>query len=309
MFYTIRIFSIFILSLFIVLWSEISGAAGSDDDNLQGKFLLAEGLSPKQASLISAEQINELNTRSGESPRTLYTETLSYFCNTTWCFYSGNPLESDSFNMRFTPGGPCQLYRIIMHFYEIYSVDSTGEGIDVVVWDDDGSGFPGNEIYRINVLPDDLYADDTLVLDVSDENLTFDNDFHIGFAVIDIPAGNRHCILADDGSCGNNRGSFYCDTAGNWMPMSDFGSLDNNLAIVAVIKYNNFVTMPSRNELNVPVGTNIEITFPVDMNAGSIEDTSFIVNSEFRGRVEGAISYDIPTRTATFNPNHDFAPG
>ncbi len=68
-------------------------------------------------------------------------------------------------------------------------------------------------------------------------------------------------------------------------------------------------TSPEQNELNVPVDTNISVTFDVDMNPLTINETSFIVNARSTGLHQGTITYDSQTKTATSDPLEDFDEG
>ncbi len=66
---------------------------------------------------------------------------------------------------------------------------------------------------------------------------------------------------------------------------------------------------PEKNELNVPVISDIVVSFFIDMDETTIDSTTFIVNAMSTGFHTGVISYDAPTKTATFNPDDDFAVG
>jgi hypothetical protein len=68
-------------------------------------------------------------------------------------------------------------------------------------------------------------------------------------------------------------------------------------------------TSPVQNQLNVPVSTNISVTFDVDMDETTINDSTFVVNARSTGLHPGNISYDSPSRTATFDPVDDFGEG
>ncbi len=68
-------------------------------------------------------------------------------------------------------------------------------------------------------------------------------------------------------------------------------------------------TIPAQNELNVPVSTNVSVTFDLDMDETTINDSTFVVNARSTGLHEGAITYDGPSRTATFDPLDDFEEG
>ena len=68
-------------------------------------------------------------------------------------------------------------------------------------------------------------------------------------------------------------------------------------------------TVPERNELNVTTSTNIAVTFDSDMNPGTFNDSTFVVNSLSTGLHSGAITYDSLSKTATLDPLVDFVPG
>jgi len=63
---------------------------------------------------------------------------------------------------------------------------------------------------------------------------------------------------------------------------------------------------PAQNAVNVSLGSNISVTFDVDMNDVSIGDSSFMVSGSLTGRKSGTITYDAPSKTATFDPDVDF---
>ncbi len=68
-------------------------------------------------------------------------------------------------------------------------------------------------------------------------------------------------------------------------------------------------TSPAQNELNVPVSTDISVTFDKDMDETTINDSTFVVNAMFTGLHRGMISYNSQTRTAIFDPSSDFDEG
>ena len=68
-------------------------------------------------------------------------------------------------------------------------------------------------------------------------------------------------------------------------------------------------TLPDQNELNVDPSANISVTFNMDMNGSTINSSSFVVSTRTKGFAAGSISYDNPSRTATFNPTGDFDAG
>ena len=72
---------------------------------------------------------------------------------------------------------------------------------------------------------------------------------------------------------------------------------------------NVFSTLPVQNMLNVAVDADISVTFDANMNALTINDSTFIVNTCYCGFLVGAISFDSTSNTAIFEPNINFIPG
>ncbi len=68
-------------------------------------------------------------------------------------------------------------------------------------------------------------------------------------------------------------------------------------------------TSPGQNQLNVLPSSNITATFGVDMDPTTFTSSSFVVHSDLEGRISGGLSYDGPSKTATFDPISDFATG
>lgn len=66
---------------------------------------------------------------------------------------------------------------------------------------------------------------------------------------------------------------------------------------------------PSQNELNVPNSSDISVTFDTDMDARTINESSFITYSASRGIHRGQITYDDAARRATLDPFDDFDSG
>jgi len=97
----------------------------------------------------------------------------------------------------------------------------------------------------------------------------------------------------------DNSGSYYV-----------FG---NNAEVLTLKRFRYVSTIdtisPWINALNVPVNTDISITFDDDMDASSINDTTFKVHAQMTGLHSGIISYDAPSKTVTFDPDNDFAIG
>jgi hypothetical protein len=61
-------------------------------------------------------------------------------------------------------------------------------------------------------------------------------------------------------------------------------------------------TLPGQNGLNVPVFTNIPVTFDVDMDENTLNGSTFSVSAWSTELHSGTISYDGPSKTATFDP-------
>jgi hypothetical protein len=66
---------------------------------------------------------------------------------------------------------------------------------------------------------------------------------------------------------------------------------------------------PPSNDLNAPINSNMSATFDTNMDANTINDSTFIVDGRSTGRHQGTISYDFPSRTAAFDPSSNFAAG
>jgi len=66
---------------------------------------------------------------------------------------------------------------------------------------------------------------------------------------------------------------------------------------------------PAQNELDIPIYTAISVTFDIEMDAATINNSTFIVNARITGLHQGTISYDNITKTTTFDPISDFDVG
>ena len=66
---------------------------------------------------------------------------------------------------------------------------------------------------------------------------------------------------------------------------------------------------PFQNELDISKNTSISVTFSADMNASTINTNTFRINSSQTGLHTGTYNYDSGTKTASFNPDNDFAIG
>ncbi len=68
-------------------------------------------------------------------------------------------------------------------------------------------------------------------------------------------------------------------------------------------------TSPGMNEIDVDPSADITVTFDMDMDGASINSSSFVVSTRTDGFTAGSVSYDNPSRTATFNPAGTFDDG
>jgi hypothetical protein len=165
-------------------------------------------------------------------------QTLSYWDGTPYWFWTvPDAYGDDYFNMKFTPvaGETCTLTTVALGFYEDESVVMTGDGLDVVVWDDDGFGFPGTERARITVPAASMvWYPSYVVVNFRPNGLVYlDQDFHVGFTTRNQAGGNVYALLSDEGTTGTNRSSeFYL---GLWGTMYNDWGVDVNFVIEADI--------------------------------------------------------------------------
>ena len=66
---------------------------------------------------------------------------------------------------------------------------------------------------------------------------------------------------------------------------------------------------PTQNQLNVEMETNIAVVFDAEMNAATINDSAFFIHGSRTGLHTGTYDYESVTRTATFDPDNNFAAG
>ncbi len=136
---------------------------------------------------------------------------------------SGNPdLDSyDYHNMRFAPEASNQGWNsrcsLVTVYIAVYPQGFIGEpDMDIVIWDDGGSHYPGSELARVTVPFSNLPTDLAYVgVDVSSLNLIFPlgDQFHIGVTTGSATPDAAIAILSDDGFSGTGRHSVW---AGQW---------------------------------------------------------------------------------------------
>jgi FG-GAP-like repeat/Bacterial Ig-like domain/Dockerin type I domain/FG-GAP repeat len=287
-----------LLSLSLILSIGLSSILVANEYNSENIYLINRAQNIKDS--FNDQPSNKNDDLNSRFPYKV--DSINFACNETFCFYS-SPIDADSFNMRFSVPTRLQLLEIKMGFWNVAHVDSTGEGVDVVVWDDNGSGFPGEEIHRVNIPAADMlfFPAEYQRIDVSDDNLFFTDDFHVGVTTVDMQAGNQNCIVMDDGSCPSLRGSLFCDSCGGWIDVDVF-----NFSIQIKITSDMYTSIPIPNESNVSLTDDISVVFLEEMNAGTLMDTSVLVFSDLRGQMGVYLSYDHQSQTLTIDPDSDF---
>ncbi|NMC42706.1 MAG: PQQ-binding-like beta-propeller repeat protein, partial [candidate division Zixibacteria bacterium] len=122
-------------------------------------------------------------------------------------------------NMRFTSvaGYNCTLYTA---YVAVYPAAFTGTpDMEVLVWDDDGFGYPGTLRGSVTIpyasLPTGLAY---VAADLTSLNLVYSDgaEYHIGVNCPNSGAGNVLAILSDDGTSATGRGSFYIPSYAGW---------------------------------------------------------------------------------------------
>jgi hypothetical protein len=169
----------------------------------------------------------------------------------------------------------------------------------------DGSGPEGNLYARNNQIRDYCLANDKTLFDFADiESYDPDGNYY--------PDASDACEWCYDWcslypcpSCGcAHSHCFNCYLKGKawWWMMARISGWNPELdSIPEVVS-----TSPANNQMNVPVNTNITVTFSIEMDQTSINDTTFVVSAESSGIHPGTITYDSPTETATFDPDSNF---
>lgn len=172
-------------------------------------------------------------TTAGTVPARQGCQWQNYACDMYYYWPSPDAGFGNYFNMRFTPEACCTLGRVALVLYRDYPEfsNSSGQGINVFVWNDDGSGLPGSVITSKNVLGANLVFDpDTLFVDFTDQRLVLCSDFHVGFSAVNATTDN-FAVISDSGSCGTLRSSSQRD--GTWSTILDRFGTDVNFCVQA----------------------------------------------------------------------------
>ncbi|MCP4580949.1 MAG: hypothetical protein GY839_04985 [candidate division Zixibacteria bacterium] len=173
----------------------------------------------------------------------------------------------------------------------------------------DGSGPEGTLYARNNQIRDYCNLNDKILFDFADiESYDPDGNYY--------PDESDYCNWCYDwcavhscpscGSCAHSH-CFNCYQKGKafwWMMARVDGWQAVEDSIPHIVS-----TSPGQNELNIAVNANILVTFDIDMNETTINDTTFIVHARSTGLHDGTFSYNAGNQTMTFNPDEDFAIG
>ncbi len=146
----------------------------------------------------------------------------------------------------FSGHGRKKLSSVNLHLWSGFDnfTDTSGQGIELIIYDYIPSVGPGAELLRIQVPAIDLkYAPDTTSIDVSSYNLYFENTFYyIGFTVVN-QLVDTIAILSDDGSgvLSSSYSLVYGDQDGDgiytWYYLNDIYGTNYKFLIDAIYCY------------------------------------------------------------------------
>lgn len=179
----------------------------------------------------------------------------------------------------------------------------------------DANGLPGTEIALIIIGPSDyVLFPDTMCVDFAPFELLLDSDYWVAIESLapDSTSGIRTLSDAGGGSCINSWAEYNID---HWELMATgWGSVGTNwnmLADVHVCSVSQFVdsVLPEQNAISVINETDLYIAFDTAIAFSTLNNNTILVHASQTGLHSGTISYDEPTRTATFDPDEDFAYG
>lgn len=143
----------------------------------------------------------------------------------------------DYYSERMTMPFDGTLDTVYIMSYLAGCTDVTGEGIDVIIYADDGTGLPGTQLGTVNVPYASILDGAWTTVDVSSLGLSFLNgdDFHVGWTTANQGAGNIMCLLSDDGVSGpiNQRSCAYYSSA--WYLMYTLFGTDYDWVIAAEV--------------------------------------------------------------------------
>jgi hypothetical protein len=166
--------------------------------------------------------------------------TLDYNCNAYYSWPQPDAYGDDYFNMRFSVAGPETLTEIGVAFDNYYTVGTPD--VDLYVWDDDGSGFPGTVMsgFPVTIPYGSIQWYPNYTTYTLPSPLVFRNDFHVGWSTNDADPTWVLAGISDDASCGTLRSSE--NWAGNWGTMLGDWGVDVNFLIYAQLCRDEFST-------------------------------------------------------------------
>jgi len=191
--------------------------------------------------------------------------------------------------------------------YDLVTADYNSGNVSVLQNQGDGTFIPADSVFvgtkPISVKSADFDGDSRVDLAISLENnqivilLNIDSS---NFAAPDYysVSGRTNLIVA-------------CDLDGNGAPdlVSSNDGSDNISVLLNQRPPIILATLPYQNELNVAPSTSILVSFDIDMDPSSINETTFVVQSNLTGLHFGTFSWDSIMRTVTFTPNDEFQTG
>ena len=195
--------------------------------SLAGETTPAENISPPAISgqFDGADNyITNSDRYDGECSLVRYDCTPSYYWTVPgmaqYCFMRFTPTETDT-----------SLATLYIALYQPQKVDTPS--LDIFVCADDGTGFPDLDsiVFQATIPYGDLtWHPNFVTVDVSSENLSFHDDFHVGFTTnrTNAPQGVL-AVTTDNGTCGTERSTIY--RALGWQHLRNVAIADYNFLI------------------------------------------------------------------------------
>jgi len=172
----------------------------------------------------------------------------------------------------------------------------------------DGSGPEGNLYARNNQIRDYCLASDKVLFDFADIESYDPDGIYYPDASDACEWCYDWCAIYTCPSCGcAHSHCFNCYLKGKawwWMMARIWGWNPDQDSIPQAVS-----TSPRQDELNVPPNTNISVTFDMDMDESTINNSTFVVTGESTGVHQGTITYDSLTRVAISDPDSVFQVG
>ncbi len=164
-------------------------------------FYILYPIAPSNLIAYGVPGENEVKLEWDAPYEELYYDSGPYYYWPGW-------IQGDMIATRFTPQYyPCKIQAVAMMFYQ---VPDTAE---LIIWQDDGTGNPGNIIYSDTVIITNLYPN-YQVFDLSSQNILITSgDFHVGIKWL---GDDSPYIISDDTSY-TTRSKYNIGTG--WIPI------------------------------------------------------------------------------------------